>query len=130
MPIIYAALGTTAYVFLFNMRTYKDMKFAYSARYKAELPIPDSTDYFKLKPIYQNPNVSSNSIKYNRDEFRRYVDYSVLVFVALWGLNVVDASVDAHLKSFDVSPDLGLHFKAGYSDLARTNGFSIILAIK
>jgi hypothetical protein len=54
----------------------------------------------------------------------------VLVFVLFWGLNVVDAAVDAHLKTFDVSPDLGLRFKAGYSDLARTNGFSIVLTFK
>jgi hypothetical protein len=54
----------------------------------------------------------------------------VLVFIIFWGLNVVDASVDAHLKSFDVSPDLSLRFKAGYSDIARTNGVSLILQIK
>jgi hypothetical protein len=42
---------------------------------------------------------------------------------------VVDATVDAHLKSFDVSPDLSLQFKAGYSDLAKTNGLSLILRI-
>jgi hypothetical protein len=53
----------------------------------------------------------------------------VLVFLILWGLNVVDASVDAHLKSFDVSPDLSLQLKAGYSDMARTNGVSLVLKI-
>ena len=141
LPIIYAALGTTAYVFVFNLKTYKELKFAYSARYKASLPpkdptntypgpYQDSTDYYLLKPIYQNPDLDVNSIKFNRDEYRRYVDYSVLVFAFLWVLNVADAAVDAHLKTFDVSPDLGLRFKAGYSDIAHTNGFSVILAIK
>src|SRR5215831_7604002 len=33
MPIIYAALGITAYVFINNIDTYKDYKFAYSAKY-------------------------------------------------------------------------------------------------
>jgi hypothetical protein len=53
----------------------------------------------------------------------------VLFFVLLWGLNVVDAAVDAHLKSFDVSPDLSLRFKPGYSDMAGTSGFSVVLNI-
>ena len=35
--------------------------------------------------------------------------------------NVVDATVDAHLKGFDVSDNLSLQFKAGYSPLAQTN---------
>ena len=47
----------------------------------------------------------------------------------LWGVNVIDAAVDAHLKAFDVSPDLSLHLKAGYSDLAKTNGLSLVLKI-
>jgi hypothetical protein len=65
------------------------------------------------------------SLRYYRDQFRRDIDYSVLFFLLLWGLNVVDATVDAHLKTFDVGPDLSLQFKPGYSELAQTNGFSI-----
>jgi hypothetical protein len=48
----------------------------------------------------------------------------------MWGLNIVDATVDAHLKSFDVSPDLSLKIKPGYSDLAKTNGLSLLLQFK
>jgi len=139
LPIVYGALGTTAYVFVDNLKTYKELKFAYAARYKASLPAfgadpdyagpyQDSTDYNKLQSIYKTIQV--NAIQNSRDEFRRYVDYSVLVFAVLWALNVVDAAVDAHLMSFDVSPDLSLRFKAGHSDLARTNGFSLVLSIK
>ena len=140
LPLVYGALGTTAFIFRYNVKMYKELKFAYAARYKAALPAfdsanpqpgpyQDSTDYFKLKTIYQKA-VNVNAIRQNRDEVRRNVDYSVLVFIIFWGLNVVDASVDAHLKSFDVSPDLSLRFKAGYSDIARTNGVSLILQIK
>lgn len=140
LPIIYGALGTTAYIFSYNLKTYKELKFAYAARYKATLPDPytadpsypgpfqDSTDYFKLKKVYQVANIEG--IKLNRDDFRRNIDYTVLVFSVFWILNVIDASVDAHLKSFDVSPDLGLRFKAGHSNMARTDGVSLILTFK
>ena len=54
----------------------------------------------------------------------------LLFFVFFWGLNVVDAAVDAHLKSFDVSSDLSIKIKTGYSEMAGTKGVSIILAFK
>lgn len=47
----------------------------------------------------------------------------------LWGLNVVDATVDAHLKSFDVGPDLSLQVKPGRSEMAGTNGLSLVIKI-
>jgi len=127
LPIIYGGLGVTGYIFFDNLKTYKEYKFAYSARIKAQPPNPDSTDYNQLDDIYKV--LSPNSIRAARDEFRRYVDYSALIFILLWGLNVVDAAVDAHLKAFDVSPDLSLRFKAGYSDMAKTNGVSLVLTI-
>ena len=128
LPIVYGGLGICGYVFFDNIKTYKEYKFAYAARIKAQTTPPDSTDYKKLKDIYKV--LSPGSIRTARDEFRRYVDYSALIFVLLWGLNVVDATVDAHLKAFDVSPDLSLHFKAGYSDMAKTNGVSLVLSFR
>jgi len=127
VPIIYAGLGVTGYIFFDNIKTYKEYKFAYTARIEAQPPTKDSTKYNQLDEIYKT--LSPNTIRAARDEFRRYVDYSALIFILLWGLNVVDAAVDAHLKGFDVSPDLSLHLKPGYSDMARTNGVSLVLKI-
>lgn len=128
VPIVYAGLGISGFVFIDNIKTYKEYKFAYAARIKAQTaPAFDSTDYRKLKDIYKV--LSPGSIRTARDEFRRYVDYSAVVFILLWGLNVVDATVDAHLKAFDVSPDLSFHLRAGYSDLAKTNGVSLVMKI-
>ena len=137
LPLVYGALGTSGYVFFYNLKNYRDTRFAYKAKYKASLPafdptkpgpFRDSTDFFKIKP--KLTAYSLETLRYNRDEFRRYVDYSALIFMLLWGLNVIDASVDAHLKTFDVSPDLSLKLKPGYSDMARTGGVSLILAFK
>jgi hypothetical protein len=127
LPIVYGALGLTAYVFFDNTKTYKEYKFAYAARINAQPPTNDSTGYKQLKDIYKV--LSPGSIRSARDQFRKYMDYSVLVFIVLWGLNVMDAAVDAHLKSFDVSPDLSLKIKPGYSELAGTNGVSLVLTI-
>jgi len=140
IPIIYGALGTTAYVFFYNISTYRDLRFAYQAKYKASLPpadpsrpnqpgpFRDSTDYFRIKPEYLP--YDANSLRIYRDEFRSNVDYSVLVFLLFWGLNVIDATVDAHLKLFDVNPDLGFKMKFGPSQMAGTTGLSFVLAFK
>jgi Family of unknown function (DUF5683) len=128
VPIVYAALGITGFIFIDNIKTYKEYRFAYAARYKAEQPIPDSTDYYKLKDLYKL--ISPESIRAARNRFRQYVDYSALFFILFWGLNVVDAVVDAHLQSFDVSPNLSLQIKPGHSEMAGTNGISLVLHIR
>ena len=119
LPLVYGALGVTAYIFLDNIQVYKDSRFAYKAKYQASKPnatAADSVLYFRIKEEYLP--YSLESLRQNRDQFRRYIDYSVLFFVFFWGLNVVDAAVDAHLKSFDVSDDLSLRIRPGYSEMA------------
>ena len=126
LPIVYGALGTCAGVFVYNLQWYKRTRFAYTT-----LATNNTADFPKVHPKIQfliNRN-DQNTLQYLRNQYRRDIDYSVLFFILLWGLNVVDATVDAHLKSFDVSPDLSLHFKPGRSELAGTNGLSVVLKI-
>jgi hypothetical protein len=128
---VYGALGTSAGIFFYNYNQYKDTRFAYQAKYKASQPgatAADSADYFLVQPKLQR--LSMESLKFYRNEFRRDMDYSLLFFILLWGLNVVDAAVDAHLKAFDVSPDLSLLIKPGRSRMAGTNGISLILVMR
>lgn len=127
LPIVYGALGTCAGVFLYNLGNYKNTRFAYTVKYNMRVNRTDSALFSQIKPNLQP--LSEESLRFYRNQFRRDIDYSALFFILLWGLNVVDASVDAHLKSFDVGPDLSLRFKPGYSELAGTNGLSIVLKI-
>lgn len=127
LPIIYGALGTCAGVFFFNLGSYQDTKFAYKVKYNMRVNRTDSALFPRIKRTLQP--LSEESLRFYRNQYRRDIDYSALIFLILWGLNVVDASVDAHLKSFDVSPDLSLQFKPGYSEIAKTNGLSLVLKI-
>jgi hypothetical protein len=136
VPIVWGALGISGAVFAYNLHQYKDLRFAYKARYEAQPKVdgsgqpipPDSTNYWKVRPDLLVLDL--NAVRSYRDEYRRNIDYSALFFILLWGLNVVDATVDAHLKSFDVSPDLSFKFKFGHSEIAGTNGVSLVLAFK
>jgi len=127
LPIVYGALGTSAGVFFYNLGNYKNTRFAYRVKYNMRVNKTDSSLFSQIKTDLQP--LSEESLRFYRGQFRRDIDYSALFFLLLWGLNVVDATVDAHLKSFDVSPDLSLQFKPGHSEMAQTNGLSIVLKI-
>ena len=122
LPLVYGALGTTAGIYFFNIKTYKALKLAYI--YKV--------DTFPANNVLIDPqfsNLSASAIRSYRDSYRQNIDYSVLFFLLFWGLNIVDATVDAHLKAFDVNDNLSLQFKPGYSPLANTAGISLVMNI-
>lgn len=127
LPIVYGALGTSAGIFIYNLKNYRDTRFAYRVKYNMQYNFTDSALYSSIRANLRPLDIEA--LKYYRNSFRRDIDYSVLFFILLWGLNVVDATVDAHLKSFDVSPDLSFRFKPGYSEMARTNGLSLVVKI-
>jgi hypothetical protein len=43
--------------------------------------------------------------------WRRWRDYNIIFTALFWGLNVVDANVSAHLKTFDISDSLTLKYE-------------------
>jgi Family of unknown function (DUF5683) len=127
IPIVYGALAIPVATFIYNKNWYEKTRDAYKIKYYndtsqvSDLPT-DSMDP-QLQPL------STQSTRIYRDEFRKNMDFSVLAFLILWGLNVVDAAVDGHLKSYNVNEDLSFRIKPGYSPIGQTNGLSLILDI-
>lgn len=131
LPIVYGAMGVSGGIFLFNLKNYKDTRFAYKAKYNVRQPGATAADTAALDQIKDHLKpLSEESLRFYRNQYRRDLDYAAIFFLVMWGLNVVDATVDAHLKSFDVSPDLSLRIKPGRSEMAGTNGISLVLAFK
>jgi hypothetical protein len=122
LPLVYGALGTTAGVYFFNIKTYRLLRKAYI--YKTD---KDSSNDNLIDKRFSN--LSAGAIRSYRDSFRQNIDYSVLFFILFWGLNIVDATVDAHLKAFDVNDNLSLELKPGFSPAANTTGISLVLNI-
>ncbi len=120
LPLVYGALGTTAGIFFYNLKYYKKLRKAVDIRLGG-----DTAAFINIDPEFQY--LSTPAIQSYRNEFRQNIDYSVLFFLFFWGLNVVDATVSAHLKAFDVSDNLSLELKPGYSPMANTNGLSLVL---
>ena len=122
LPLVYGGLGITAGVFQYNVKNYKLLRLAYM--YKIDTI---SANDALIDPRFKN--LSANALRSYRTAFRQNVDYTVLFFIAFWGLNVVDATVDGHLKQFDVNDNLSLQLKQGYSPMANTTGISLVLDI-
>ncbi|TDW96012.1 DUF5683 domain-containing protein [Dinghuibacter silviterrae] len=122
-PIAWGGLVACGIVFKFNLdqynlfrRVYKEMNGTDTSWYKRA---PDSTYRYN----------SPQDIQYARNYYRQYVDYSVLAFVLVWGLNVVDATVDAHLHEFDVTDNLTLRIQPTSGFMSGYTGLSLVLDI-
>lgn len=123
IPLIYGALGITTYIFYDNLVTYKKLRKAIIYR-SDTIPANDAL----VDPRFIN--LSTESIRSYRNTYRQNIDYTVLFFIAFWALNVVDATVDAHLKSFDVSNDISFKIKPGYNPGSNTGRVSLVFAFK
>jgi hypothetical protein len=124
VPLVYGALGTTTFLFFRNLTQYNDSREAYKLAVDND---PGNDD--QIKQPYYSVKDQPERIKSFRNAVRQNMDYCVLFFILFWGLNVVDASVDAHLKSFDVSDNLSIHIRAGYSPLAKSNALSLVIPL-
>ena len=125
IPIVYAALGITTYVFFRNVNQYNDAKRSYLNAIDGDT----SNDYQIPQPYYTIKD-QPERIKTFRNQVRQNVDYSVLFFLILWGLNIVDATVDAHLKAFDVSPNITMKIVPGVNYMTNSAGLSLVFNVK
>jgi hypothetical protein len=119
LPIVYGALAIPVITFTYNKGWYDKTREAYTIRVTEDTARYDEIDE-QLKPL------STGSLKMYRDEFRQNMDFSVLAFILLWGLQVADAAVDAHLKGFNVTDDLSMKVKPWISPGTKTNGVSLV----
>lgn len=122
IPIIYGALGTTAGIYFYNIKTYKLLRKAYIYRTDNN-PSNDTLIDKQFQPL------SAESIRSYRNSYRQNIDYSVLFFLAFWALNVVDATVDAHLKSFDVNDNISFKVKPDFNVISKVASLSFAFDI-
>jgi hypothetical protein len=131
IPVVYAALGITGAIFNYNRVQYNKVKYAYF--YVINRSTSDSGKFTigEVDPQLKSRALAGDaySLQVYRNQFRKDLDYSVLFFLFFWALNVVDATVDGHLKDFDVSSDLSLKIKPNFNALPNTLGLSFVFNI-
>lgn len=132
LPIVYGALSIPTITFIYNNTWYRRTKLGYELKFKTEqvgATLADMSNYLNnINPKLKN--LSSGSLQGYRNEFRRDRDYSVLWFFIVWGLNVADATVFAHLKEFDVSDNLSMQIKPTINPITKSNNVGLVFNFK
>jgi len=99
VPIIYAGLGIMAYFIYFNADEYLNYKCAYIESSYGNM----NGNYSDLVQKYSKEDLLSA-----QEYYRRNLEISC-IFTAVWyALNILDATVDAHLYTYNISDKLSL----------------------
>jgi hypothetical protein len=127
VPIVYAAVGIPIYTFFDNRLWYNRIRYALSVLSDG----PNDPDFAaKLEQVNSRLQKwviegRTETLLNYRNDFRKNMDYSILFTLLFWGLNVVDATVDAHLKGFNVNDNLTMQVKPALLS-NQTVGVSIV----
>ena len=98
VPLAWAAVGIPTYFYLNNNSEYKRYREAYKLRKRGledEFTLEDGTELISLTGLER----AQKTLRGNRD-------LSLLVVILGYALQIVEASVNAHLLQFDASDDI------------------------
>jgi hypothetical protein len=118
VPLIYAGLGATMYFAAENHVMQRNLKREFMLRFENGI---SSTEYFPEFAIYDNQGILTLQQQHSRSR-----DLMLFAFIAVYGLNVLDAFVEAHFVEFEVSEDLTLSIRPTMQDFS-TPGIRLAL---
>jgi len=99
VPIIYAGFGVMAYLIAFNTNYYLDFKCAYIENVGGA----KNGNYAYLANKYTATELAST-----REYYRRNLEITCLITALWYVLNILDATVDAHLYTFNIDKSLSM----------------------
>ena len=104
VPIVYAGLGGLGYFVYNNFSEYRSYLHAYE--YKTG-DLPDDVTLSQYETELAN-HYSGSQLQTYKETYRRNFELFTILTVAWYGLNIVDACVDGHLYTYDISDNLSL----------------------
>lgn len=113
VPIIYAGLGGFGYMFVTNNKEYNFYRKHLIAEYD-----DDST-------TFNTSGYSGDQLRILKLQYRRYRDIGIIGMGLIYIFNIIDANVDGHLKTFDVSDDLSIHIDPWQNSYRTATGYKI-----
>lgn len=129
IPIIYGGFGTLGYFIGWNNKNFNQAKSAYQDLTDDD---PATDSYKKLKQIIYYDLTKPASVANlkqgllsSQDYYRRNRDLLIIITAAFYGLNIIDASVDAHLFNFDISDDLTMRMVPSLHQMNNQNILSL-----
>lgn len=125
IPIIYAGMASGVYFYAQNDKDYDRFRNAYKRRLAG---FTDDEFYGPgVEPIISNDRLIDAQKTASRNK-----DVSIIVTLAFYMINIIDANVDAHLRQYNVSDDLSLQPNLDINPInAQANyGLSLTFRIK
>lgn len=110
VPIVYAVIGTGVYAYKYNDDLYDRFRTAFKRR-QAGFTDDEFYDLGTPNAPGSPPDFSDQALENAQERYQRDRDLWLLVTIAMYALNIVDANVDAHLKQFNVDDDLSMKLK-------------------
>jgi hypothetical protein len=101
IPIVYAGIASGIYFHIKNDQDYDRFRDAYKRRLAG----------FTDDEFYGDgatPIISDDRLIDAQRSAQKNKDISIIVAIAFYMVNIIDANVDAHLKQYDVSDDLSI----------------------
>ncbi|WP_152981532.1 DUF5683 domain-containing protein [Hymenobacter sp. AT01-02] len=112
LPLVYGALGGVGYGLFHYQSRYKEYvkgKQEYRTVYgPGQDPYVEGTPLSKLSGANVSQEIRSENIERGIVFYRRYRDTFIAYTALAYGITILDALVDAHLRDFDISEDLSL----------------------
>ena len=113
VPIVYGLLGGLTWYSIDLTKQYHDYRAAY---YNQNTNTPDDLRFGPTPDYLVGQNLES--LRTNRNFLRNRRDFIYITIGLAYGLNIIDAYVFAHMRSFDVSEDLSVRTSVKPSVLA------------
>ncbi len=131
IPILYAGIGVTVYAINWNSKSYvkykngfRDFSLFYDYKYQSDdletpIPKPEGNSYedIYVKGFdYENSSSAfdewfKTKLQNRKDSYKHDRDLCYIILAGIYLLNIIDATVDAHLSNFNVTDDLTLRVK-------------------
>jgi hypothetical protein len=103
IPILYGGFATNIYFIDFNNQRYQALR--------------EALFQFDKKEPNNFPSLNRDGLVRQVNFWRRNRDLNYFLFIGIYALNIIDAQVDAHLSTFDVSDDLSFRFEPSFETL-------------
>lgn len=119
LPLVYGGFIGLGYGVNFYQRGYRDLKDGLFELLETGAPTVNVLGY----------DLSEDQLRRLTDRYRRERDFFIILTAGMYLLQMVDAHIDAHLKEFDLNPNLQVKIKPSMnSDMltGRTTGISLV----
>ncbi len=101
VPVVYAGLGGLGTWLGYNVIEYRQYTEAYKSFYDSDT----------ANTLSYNGYTTETQINFKRKEFKRNMDVSAIALGIWYLLNIVDATVDAHLFDYNINDDISISWR-------------------